>query len=163
MIIENNVLKCNSQCSRLIYVLAILMKLLRYVMSLMMTLRCLHNNSSSSRVKISLYFVIELLNSSTEKGVQIVVVLDWVLSNILWLIWWLCAELKNKWRAYHRSLSSIHSCVKTMRSRLCFFLFSFSFLFSFLFIFTFSIFKNSGVRVRSNWSHQSPLMMWSQH
>ena len=109
MIIENNVLKCDSQCSRLIYVLAILMKLLRHVLSLTMTLRCLHNNLSGPGVKVLLYFVIELLTSWTEKSVQIVVVLDWVLSNMLWLIWWLCAELNNKWRAYHRSSSSIYS------------------------------------------------------
>ena len=47
MIIEDNILKCNGQCSRLIHVLAIL-----------------------------LHFVIEFFNSLTKKGIQIMVVLD---------------------------------------------------------------------------------------
>ena len=73
---KNDILKCNSQCSRLIYTLAILIKLLRHVLSLTITLRCPYNNLSSPRVEVLLYFVIELLNSSTKKDVQIVVVLD---------------------------------------------------------------------------------------
>ena len=73
---DDNVLKCNSQCPRLIHVLVILMKLLRHALSLMITLKCLHNNLSGLGVEVLLHFVIELFNSSTEKGVQIIVVLD---------------------------------------------------------------------------------------
>ena len=73
---KDDILKCDSQCPRLIYALAILIKLLRHVLSLTITLRCLYNNLSSPRVEVLLYFVIELLNSSTKKDVQIVVVLD---------------------------------------------------------------------------------------
>ena len=108
IIIKDDILKCNSQCPRLIYVLAILIKLLRHMLSLTITLRYLYNNLSSPRVEVLLHFVIELLNSSTKKDVQIVVVLDWILSNMLWLIWQFCAELNDKWRAFHKSSNSIH-------------------------------------------------------
>ena len=83
IIMEDNVLKCDSQCSRFIHTLAILIKLLTHVLSLIMTLRCFHNNLSSSRVEVLLHFVIELLNSLTKKDIQIMVVLDQISSNML--------------------------------------------------------------------------------
>jgi len=75
-IIIDDILKCDGQCPRLIHTLAILMKLLRYVLSLTMTLKCLHDNLSGTEVEVLLHFIIELLNFLTKKGIQIVVVLD---------------------------------------------------------------------------------------
>jgi len=76
MIIEDNILKCDGQCSRLMHTFAILIKLLRHVLSLTMTLRYLRNNLFSSGVEVLLHFVIEFLNFSTKKGIQIIVVLN---------------------------------------------------------------------------------------
>ena len=40
MIIDDNILKCNGQCPKLMHVLAILRNLLRQVLSLTIALRC---------------------------------------------------------------------------------------------------------------------------
>ena len=44
---EDDILKCDGQYPKLVHMLAILMKLLRHVLSLTITLRCFHNNLSS--------------------------------------------------------------------------------------------------------------------
>jgi len=68
VMIDINVLKCNSQCPKSIHVLAILIKLLRQDLSLTMTLRSLQD--SLSGVKALLHLLMEILNSSLEKDVH---------------------------------------------------------------------------------------------
>ena len=70
IMIDINVLKCNGQCPKLIHVLAILIKLLRQDLSLIMTLRSLQDSLSDLGVKVLLHLLMELLNSSLEKGVH---------------------------------------------------------------------------------------------
>ena len=79
--IDNNVLKCNSQYSKLIHVLAMLTKLFRHISSLMIALRCFQDNLSSHGINELLYLAIALLESSVEKGFQIVVCLVGISSN----------------------------------------------------------------------------------
>jgi len=70
IMIDINVLKCNGQCLKLIHVLAILIKLLRQDLLLIMTLRSLQDSLSDLGVKVLLHLLMELLNSSLEKGVH---------------------------------------------------------------------------------------------
>ena len=49
--IEDNTLKCNSQCPKLTHILAMLTRLFRYILSLTITLRCFHNNLLGPEVK----------------------------------------------------------------------------------------------------------------
>jgi len=49
-----------------------LMKFLRHILLMTMTLRCFHDNLSGPRVNELLHFMMELLNSSSEKGIHIV-------------------------------------------------------------------------------------------
>jgi len=69
IIIDVNILKYDGQYSKSIYALAILIKLLRHELLLMMTLRCLQDSLSGLGVEVLLYLLIKLLNSFTEKGV----------------------------------------------------------------------------------------------
>ena len=63
------------RCTRvkLIYILAILMKLLRYKVLLRIILRYLQDNLSSPEVNELLHLVIKLLNSSSKNGVHFVI------------------------------------------------------------------------------------------
>jgi len=56
MMIEVNILKCNSQYPKFIYALAILMIFLRHDELCMITLRCLQESLSGPGVKTLLYF-----------------------------------------------------------------------------------------------------------
>ena len=67
--IDDNILECNSQYPKLMYILVILIKLLRQVLSLIIALKCFQDNLSSPRVDKSLYLAIELLNSLTENDI----------------------------------------------------------------------------------------------
>ena len=78
---ELDILKCNSQCPKLMYILAMFIKFLRHMVSLTMTLRCLHDNLSDLRVDKLLYFMIKLLNSSLENSIHIVTGLFGISSN----------------------------------------------------------------------------------
>jgi len=78
---ELNILKCDSQCPKLMHILVMFMKLLRHMLLLIITLRCLHDNLLGSRVNELLYFMIKLLNSSSENSIHIVIGLFRILSN----------------------------------------------------------------------------------
>jgi len=67
IIIDVDVLKCNGQCSNSIYVLAMLMILSRYSISLMISLICLQDSLSSLGVESFLNLSIAKRNSSLEK------------------------------------------------------------------------------------------------
>ena len=66
---ELDILKHDGQCPKLIYVLAMLIKNFRHVLSLIIALRYLHNNLLDFRVNKLLYFKNTLLNSSLENEV----------------------------------------------------------------------------------------------
>ena len=66
--IDNNDLKCNSQCSKLIHTLAMLTMLLRYIVSLITTLKYFHEILSGLGIDELLYLSIGLLNSSFKKS-----------------------------------------------------------------------------------------------
>ena len=81
MIMELDILKCNSQCPKLMHALAMLMKFFRYKLLLTITLRYLHSNLLGSKVNELLHFKIALLNSSSENGVYIIIALFGISSN----------------------------------------------------------------------------------
>ena len=83
MIIDNNILKCNSQCPKLIHVLAILTILIKHVLSLTIVLRYFYNTLSGLGVDKLLHLVIAFLNSSVEKEGQSKAVLVGILFKIL--------------------------------------------------------------------------------
>lgn len=69
MMIEVDILKCDSQCPKLIYVWAISIKFfLRHDKFWIIALRCLQEGLSSPGVKILLHLLIDVKNSSLEKG-----------------------------------------------------------------------------------------------
>ena len=104
--IDNDVLKYNSQWPKLIHVLAISIKFLRYEMLLTIILRCFQDNLLGLGANELLYLAIELLNSSSKKDVYFVIGLFGISSNESRLIWQFCTELKDEWKACHRSSSS---------------------------------------------------------
>ena len=104
--IDNDVLKYNSQWPKLIHVLAISMKFLRYEMLLTIILRCFQDNLLGLGANELLHLPIELLNSSSKRDVYFVIGLFGISSNESRLIWQFCTELKDEWKAYHRSSSS---------------------------------------------------------
>jgi len=68
MMIDDNDLKCNSQCSKLIHTLAMLTILLRYIVSLIIALKYFHEILSGLGIDELLYLSMALLNSSFEKS-----------------------------------------------------------------------------------------------
>jgi len=109
MMIDNDILKCDSKYSKLIHMLAMLTKFFKYILSLTIALRCFQDILSRLGIDKLLYLAMEILNSSLENRAHIIVGLVGILFNILELICWLCTELKDWWRACHRSSSSIYS------------------------------------------------------
>jgi len=91
--IDNNILKCNGQCPKLIHALAMLTKLFKHVLSLMIAFRCFQDTLSGPSIDELLHLTMELLNSLTEKVVQIVIFLVGILSIMSGLISQFCAEL----------------------------------------------------------------------
>ena len=91
--IDNDVLKYNGQCPKLIYILAMLTKLFKYISSLMIAFRCFQDTLSGPGVNELLYLTMELLNSLTEKEVQIVIFLVGISSIMSGLICCFCAKL----------------------------------------------------------------------
>ena len=71
MTIIVDVLKWENQWLNSRQVLVILMMPFKYVLSLIMLLRCLYESLSRSGVNVLLHLVIELMNSSSEKGTQV--------------------------------------------------------------------------------------------
>ena len=67
MIIDNNVLKCDSQYPRLIHVLAILTRFSKHLLFLIISLRCFHEILSDPRVNELLHLLMAIVNSSLEK------------------------------------------------------------------------------------------------
>jgi len=67
IMINMDVLKCNSQCPNLIYILAILMILLRHSIFLMITLIYLQDSLFGLGVELFLHFSIAERNSSLKK------------------------------------------------------------------------------------------------
>ena len=91
--IKENVLKYNGQCPRLMYVLVILTKLSKYLLSSTITFRCFYNTWSGPEVDELLHFLIIFLNFFIEKDSY--PELDFIgnLFNKLILIWWFCTKL----------------------------------------------------------------------
>jgi len=108
IIIDNNILKCGSQYSRLIHVLAMLTKFFKHISSLAIALRCFQDILSGSSVNKSLHLIIVLSNSSLKKSIQNITSLSGIIFNMLELIWQFWAELKDRWRACHKLSGSIH-------------------------------------------------------
>jgi len=108
MIMVVKTLKCDSQWPIPIYVLAMLMNLLRHVSSLTILLRCLQDNLFSLRVKVLLHFLIALISSSFKKRTHFIISLPGISSSNYRSTRWSWAELKDRWSARYRSLSSIH-------------------------------------------------------
>ena len=65
MMMDVEVLKCESQYSNSKHTLAILMIFLKHTESLTMILRCLQDSLSEPRVDELLHFMIELINSTS--------------------------------------------------------------------------------------------------
>ena len=91
--IDNNVLKCNGQCSKLIHILAMLTKLFKYMSSLTIAFRYFQDTLFSPGIDELLHLTIELLNSLTEKEVQIVIFLVGISFMMSELICHFCAKL----------------------------------------------------------------------
>ena len=109
--IEVNILKCNSQYPKLIHVLAILIKFLRYDELWIMALRCPQENLSSLGVKVLSYLLIDDKNSSLEKSNYDIIILFDISSNIAVLTCQYWAKLKDSWRVCYKSLSSRQRCL----------------------------------------------------
>ena len=69
---EDDILKYDGQWPKLIYILTILIKLLKYELSFMITLKCFQDNLSRQEVEELLYLMIELLNSSSENSIHFI-------------------------------------------------------------------------------------------
>jgi len=108
IIIDDNNLKCNSQYCKLIHTLTMLVIFFKYILSLMITLRCFQDTLSGLVVDKLLYLVIALLNFLLENRAHIIAGLVGILFNISELTCWLCTELKDWWRACHRPSSFIY-------------------------------------------------------
>ena len=68
IVIDDNVLKYNGQCPRLIYVLVMLTIFSKYLLWLTISLKCFYKILSSLEVDKLLYFIMAIMNSSLEKG-----------------------------------------------------------------------------------------------
>ena len=79
--------------------------------SLMIAFRCFQDTLSISGVDELLYLTMELLNSLTEKGIQIVIFLVRISFMMSELISWFYAELNICCKTCQRSLSSIQDCL----------------------------------------------------
>ena len=86
MMIDDDFLKWSGQWLSMMYVLAILMKLLRYFLFLTTDFRCFYKTWSSLGVDKLLHLLIVLLNSLWEKNVYIMVDFDEISSNMSRLI-----------------------------------------------------------------------------
>jgi len=73
-----------------------LMNFLRYTASLMILLRCLHDNLSSPGVDELLHFAIELINFSSENSFRLIVGLLGISSSKFVSIWQFSVALKDK-------------------------------------------------------------------
>ena len=95
----------------MIHTLAIFMMLTRHAKFLVITLRCLQDNLSDLGVELLLYLLMDIKNSSFEKGGYLVAILSGISSSnkVLTCQYW--AELNNLWRACHRLLISRYSCL----------------------------------------------------
>ena len=86
MIMEVETLKYVSQLPSLKHVSAILIIFFRYILFLMILLRCLYHNLFDQGVYELLYLLIELINSASENRYYVIVYLFLILSNKLVLI-----------------------------------------------------------------------------
>jgi len=73
MMIDDDVLKYDGQWPKLIYALAMLMKFLRYEVSLMIILRCFQDNLLGPGSNKLLHLAIKLLSSSFKKGIHFII------------------------------------------------------------------------------------------
>ena len=91
------------------HILAILINFLKHAAFSTILLRCLYNNNLSRLgVDELLYFVIALMNSSSENGLYFITFLLGISSSKSKSIWRFCAILKDKWRVYYKLSSLIH-------------------------------------------------------
>ena len=78
---DKDILKCNSQCPKLIQILAMLTMLSKYLLSLMTSLRCFHEILSSLGEDELLYLLIAIVNSFLERKFYDEYCLDRTFSN----------------------------------------------------------------------------------
>ena len=83
MMIDNDILKCDSQCSRLIYMLAILIILIKHVLFLTIALKCFYDILSRLEVDKLLHLIIAFMNFLVEKEGYFIAVLVRILFKIL--------------------------------------------------------------------------------
>jgi len=86
---DDDTLKCEGQYSKLIYMLAMLTKFFKHILSLTITLRCFQDILFGPDVDKLLYLVITLLNSSLEKWAHAIIGLVRISFNMLKLVYWL--------------------------------------------------------------------------
>jgi len=86
MIINNDILKYNSQYSKLIYTLVMLTKFFKHILSLMITLRCFQDILSRLGIDKLLQLAIELSNFLLENKAYVIAGLIEILFNMLELI-----------------------------------------------------------------------------
>jgi len=86
MMINNDILKYNSQYSKLIYILVMLTKFFKHVLSLMITLRFFQDILIRLDIDKLLQLAIELSNSLLENKAYIITGLVGILFNMLELI-----------------------------------------------------------------------------
>jgi len=86
MMIDDDDLKCNDQCSKSMHALAILTKFFKHSVFLTTTLRYFYKTISRPRVDELLYLLVALVNSSFEKGGSVNDSFDKSLSKTLVLI-----------------------------------------------------------------------------
>jgi len=67
IMMDKDALKCDSQCSKLIQALVMLMMLSKHLSSLMTSLRCFHEILSGPGAEKLLYLLIAIINSFLEK------------------------------------------------------------------------------------------------
>ena len=79
--------------------------------SLIIAFGCFQDTLSSPSINELLHLTMKLLNSLTEKGVQIVIFLVGILSIISGLISQFCAELNICCKTCQRSLSFMQGCL----------------------------------------------------
>ena len=108
MIMDIETLKCAGQWPSSKHASAILMIFLKYILSLIILLRCFHDNLSGLEVNELLHWLMEIMNSTSKNGFQVIVCFLIISFNRLILIWWSCAVLKDEWSICYKLLISVH-------------------------------------------------------
>ena len=124
MIMDNDILKWDSQWPILIHMLVMLTILIIYLLSLVIALKCFQEIQYSLGVDESFYLLMVLLTSSFKKDNHSEVIFDGSLSKMLRLTWQFCVELNIWYNICQRLLISIQgyplNWSASIASSLCF-------------------------------------------